>query len=249
MLGNCLEIMGNIPRGSIDMVLCDPPYGTTACNWDSVIPFAAFWENINRVIKTSGAICIFGVEPFSSALRMSNIKNFKYDWIWVKNRPDGFLNAKKQPLRKHEIISIFCNKSPPYNPQIISIPPTKMKANNSGSKSSCFGSIKNEPPKYIVRDFKYPNNFLKFDKVLNGRQHPTQKPTYILEYLIKTYTKKGELILDPTMGSGSTGVACKNINRNFIGIEKDEKYFKIAEERISHAASTLKQEEMCTMIG
>ena len=230
--GDCLELMKNIPDKSIDMVLTDPPYGTTACKWDSVIDFKLMWKQLERVIKPNGAIVLFGAEPFSSALRMSNIKKFKYDWLLEKNRATGFLNAKKMPLYKYEIASVF-GKKINYYPQVISIVPVKMKTNNTGSKSDCYGAIKNiTTPVYTVRDFKYPDNKIIFNQVLKDRVHPTQKPVALLEYLIKTYTLEGETILDFTMGSGSTGVACKNLNRKFIGIERDPEYFEICKKRI-----------------
>ena len=232
--GDCLEVMKGIPDCSIDAIITDPPYGTTACKWDSVIDFELMWKQLNRIIKPNGAIVLFGSEPFSSALRMSNIKNFKYDWYLEKNRPTGFLNAKKMPLYKYEICSIFSSgKRINYYPQLIKIKPTKMKTNNTGSKSDCYGNIKNRiVPTYNIRDFKYPQNKIELKQVLKDRRHPTQKPVALMEYLIKTYTNENETVLDFTMGSGSTLVACQNTNRNGIGIEMDETYFKIAEQRI-----------------
>lgn len=231
-LGDCLEIMKTIPDNSIDLILTDPPYGTTACKWDSVIPFEPMWKELKRIRK--GAIVLFGSEPFSSALRMSNIKEFKYDWVLEKNRATGFLNAKKMPLYKYELCSVFGNKIR-YFPQVRPCKPTKMKTNNTGSKSDCYGKIEWDKPEYAIRDFTYPDNKIEFKQVLKNRVHPTQKPIDILEYLIKTYTLEGETVLDFTMGSGSTGIACKNLNRNFIGIEKDDKYFEIAKNRIESA--------------
>jgi DNA modification methylase len=230
--GDCLDLLKTTGPGSVDMVLADLPYGTTACKWDRVIPFEPLWAELHRVCKPNAAMCMFGSEPFSSALRMSALEFYRYDWIWEKNRPDGFLNAKRQPLRRFETVSVFSVKTPRYFPQLIKIPPRKMKANNSGSKSDCFGAIADDGPKYAVRDFMYPQNILKFDKVLKDRKHPTQKPIELLEYLIKTYTNEGDTVLDPTMGCGSTGVACKNLGRKFIGIELDANYFNIAKRRI-----------------
>lgn len=230
--GDCLEEMAKIPDQSIDMCLTDPPYGTTSCKWDSVIPFEPMWRELKRIVKPNGAICLFGSEPFSSALRMSNIKQFKYDWYLEKNRATGFLNAKKMPLYKYEICSIFGSKIR-YYPQLRKCKPTKMQTNNTGSKSDCYGKIKWEKPEYSIRDFTYPDNRIEFKQVLKNRIHPTQKPVALLEYLIKTYTLEGETVLDFTMGSGSTGVACKNLNRSFVGIERDEKYFEIAKQRIN----------------
>jgi len=230
--GDCIEEMRKLRDNSIDLCLTDPPYGTTACKWDSVIPFHPMWAELKRIVKPNGAICLFGSEPFSSALRMSNIKMFKYDWIWLKNKHDGFLNAKKQPLRENEIVSIFNAKN--YFPQFIKVAPFKHKKTATGVKSNTHGKIKKDKPEYEMRDYKYPTNVLTFDKPSNkDRLHPTQKPVPLLEYLIKTYTLEGETVLDFTMGSGSTGVAAKNLNRKFIGIELDEKYYITACERIN----------------
>jgi len=236
-LGDCLEVMKSIPSGSIDAIITDPPYGTTACKWDSVIDFELMWEQLNRIIKPNGAIVLFGSEPFSSALRMSNIKNYKYDWIWKKTRYTGNLNAKRMPLKEHEIVSIF-NCKGFYFPQ-----KTKAKEhlidkrktiNNSKVKA---GGGFNGSKEYInirTKDngTRYPTTIQKFKNPNNNSLHPTQKPLELMEYLIKTYTNENETVLDFTMGSGSTGVAAKNLNRNFIGIEQDENYFKIAEQRI-----------------
>ena len=233
--GDCIEVMKDIEDGSVDLILTDPPYGTTACKWDSVIPFEPMWEQLNRIIKPNGAICLFGSEPFSSALRMSNIKNFKYDWIWEKTKPSGHLNAKKQPLRKHENISVFYKKQCTYNPQGLIY---GCFNNNRPSRSK---KIKGEYTFGVESDFgisnatNYPNNILMYSNGNNNNLHPTQKPVALLEYLIRTYTNEGETVLDFTMGSGSTGVAALNTNRNFIGIELDEEYFKIAENRIKQA--------------
>ena len=222
--GDCLELMKEIPDGSVDMVLTDPPYGTTACKWDSVIPFEPMWEQLKRIIKKNGAIVLFGSEPFSSALRMSNIKQYKYDWIW-KKRAVNFLNAKKQPLREVENILVF--NSLVYNPQGLIYSPKVNKRSNSTETNGAHG-LSN-----LSEYTNYPKNILEFK---NERGlHPTQKPVALLEYLIKTYTQDGETVLDFTMGSGSTGVACVNINRNFIGIERDDEYFEIADKRIKDA--------------
>jgi len=230
--GDCLELMKSIPDGSIDAIITDPPYGTTACKWDSVIDFTLMWEQLNRIIKPNGAIVLFGSEPFSSALRMSNIKNYKYDWYLKKTQADGFLNAKNQPLREYELVSVFNVKK--YNPQLLKVKPFNTKVLATGKQSGIHGKIKNEL-KYELRDFKYPKNTIEFKKVNRKENvHPTQKPVALMEYLIKTYTNEKETVLDFTMGSGSTGVACVNTNRNFIGIEQDEKYFEIATNRINN---------------
>jgi site-specific DNA-methyltransferase (adenine-specific) len=237
--GDCLELMKDIPDNSIDMVLTDPPYGTTACKWDTVIDFDLMWAQLKRITKDNGAICLFGSEPFSSALRMSNIKQFKYDWVWQKDKATGFLNSKKQPLRSNEIISVFYKKQPTYNPQFWDSKPMNTVYNggvaNNGKSTDVYGKQKQVKRKELNSTKRYPITNIKFNQV-NGQAkikcHPTQKPVALLEYLIKTYTLENETVLDFTMGSGSTGVACKNLDRNFIGIEKDEKYFGIAEQRI-----------------
>ena len=232
--GDCLELMKNIPDGSVDLVLTDPPYGTTACKWDSVIPFEPMWEQLNRIIKPNGAICLFGSEPFSSALRMSNIKNFKYDWIWDKKIPSGMCNAKIQPMRQTENISVFINGKSKYNPQMVKRD-KPIKA--GGLKDSYSGGNAGETmkPLHKIYDEKYPITLLRFDKIRKGTLHPTQKPIDLLQSLIRTYTNDGETVLDFTMGSGSTGGACVNTNRRFIGIELDDGYFEIAKKRIEEA--------------
>ena len=227
-LGDCLEVMKTIEIGSIDAIITDPPYGTTACKWDSVIDFELMWEQLNRIIKPNGAIVLFGSEPFSSALRMSNIKNYKYDWVWEKDNATGFLNSKKQPLRITENILVFYKKQCLYNPQFTQGKPYKAKTGNT--RPTTYGKHKSL---YIDSNgMRYPKNLIQFirDK---SKVHPTQKPIALMEYLIKTYTNENETVLDFTMGSGSTGVAAKNLNRNFIGIEQDDKYFEIAKQRIN----------------
>ena len=228
--GDCLTEMQKIESCSVDAIITDPPYGTTACKWDSVIPFDLMWEQLNRIIKPNGAIVLFGSEPFSSALRMSNIKNYKYDWIWDKRMKVGMLNCKRMPLRQHEDILVF-NAKNVYNPQM-----TKGKFRNKKIQPSkdfqTYGQLKN--PIDNFNDDYYPSSIIEFSNAKQkGKVHPTQKPVALMEYLIKTYTNEGETVLDFTMGSGSTGVAAKNLNRSFIGIEQDPNYFKIAEERIN----------------
>ena len=231
--GDCLEIMKNIPDKSVDMILCDLPYGTTACKWDTVIPFEPLWEQYNRIIKKNGAIVLFGSEPFSTELRHSNLKMYKYDWIWEKTKAAGFLNAHTRPLKAHEIISVFYKKRPTYNVQYTFGMKPYYKKNVSDGATSVYGAIDKTG---IVKESKdgrrYPRSVIKFNNPNNKTVHPTQKPVALLEYLIKTYTNEGETVLDNCMGSGSTGVACVNTNRNFIGIELDENYFKIAKNRI-----------------
>jgi site-specific DNA-methyltransferase (adenine-specific) len=229
--GDCLEKLQDIPDKSIDMVLTDPPYGTTRNKWDSVINFESMWNELKRIIKDNGAICLFGQQPFSSAVVMSNPKMFKYEWIWKKPMGTGFLNAKKYPLKDHENILVFCKKPHVYNPQFGKGKPYKTKR---GGLSSNYGKAELT---ITVNDGKrYPKTTLEFNHP-KKKIHPTQKPVELLEYLVKTYSNKGETVLDFTMGSGSTGVACKNLNRKFIGIEKDLKYFEISKERIEKLSS------------
>jgi len=233
--GDCITEMQKIKSGSIDAIITDPPYGTTACKWDSVIDFELMWEQLNRIIKPNGAIVLFGSEPFSSALRMSNIKNYKYDIVWQKNNFTGFLRAKKAPLKAHEVISIFCNKSENYYPQKWLIREEfidkRKTLNNTKIKDGVLKNIKRV--RKADDGTRYPTSIIQFAHKPNKNVHPTQKPVALMEYLIKTYTNENELVLDFTMGSGSTGVAAKNLNRSFIGIEQDPNYFKIAEERIN----------------
>lgn len=235
--GDCLEEMGRLIASGIkvDMILTDPPYGTTQCRWDSVIPFEPMWERVQKIIKPNGAVCLFGNEPFSSMLRCSNLKDFKYDWIWVKNKATGHLNSKKQPLRKNELVSVFYSSQPIYNPQGLRLKsvPTISKGDRGkkgcGSSGECYGYA----GKDALQEYEnYPTNVISFQVDMKAEYHPTQKPVALLEYLIKTYTNEGETVLDFTMGSGSTGVACLNTSRNFIGIELDQKYYNIAKTRL-----------------
>lgn len=230
MKGDCLELMKGIPDESVDMILCDLPYGTTRNKWDSIISMDQLWEQYTRLLKVGGVVALFGDEPFSSSLRLSNPKWYRYDWYWTKNKATGFLNANRMPLKRVETISIFYPKLPLYNPQkeIGYKPYTSM----TGSKTKNYGKFKNI--KTVNDGSRYPTNVLTFNKV-SKTIHPTQKPVDLLEYLIKTYTNPNMTVLDNVMGSGSTGVACVNTNRNFIGMELDEDYFKIAKERIEKA--------------
>jgi len=229
--GDCLEEMKNIPDGSIDMILCDLPYGTTACKWDTVIDFDLMWEQLNRIIKPNGAIVLFGSEPFSSALRMSNIKNYKYDWIWNKKLGGNSMLVKYQPYKIHELIHVFSSKGKAnYRPLMETRGDVRIKNGKTKNKDNAFGVAGAE---YIKNNTYYPKSILEISNAKrSGRVHPTQKPIELMEYLIKTYTNENETVLDFTMGSGTTGVACKNLNRNFIGIELDKDYFEIAKERI-----------------
>ena len=229
--GDCLELMKNIPDKSIDMILCDLPYGTTACKWDVVIPFEPLWKEYKRIIKDRGCIALFGSEPFSSHLRMSNIKDYKYDWIWNKKKGGNPLLSKLQPIKITETISIFNSKI--YYPIMTKRDKPKSRGKNKGTISDTTNNAFIMDKIYYE---KYPKNIIEFSNAnQNNKYHPTEKPINILEYLIKTYTLENETILDNCMGSGSTGVACINTNRNFIGIEKDDKYFEIAKNRIYKA--------------
>jgi len=238
MLGDCLERMKEIPDKSIDMILCDLPYGTTACKWDVVIPFEPLWEQYKRIIKDRGAIVLFGSEPFSSYLRMSNIKDYKCEWYWKKERGTNFVQAKRYPMKVIESAIVFCEKTPNYFPIMRSVKPYSHvlpKQSNSGTQHMDSKSIDEYGDRIVKQyDKAFPTNVLDIprDNMSAGKSyHPTQKPVALMEYLIKTYTNEGETVLDFTMGSGTTGVAAKNLNRKFIGIEKDAGYFEIACQR------------------
>lgn len=224
--GNCLKLMEDVPSKSVDMILCDLPYGTTACKWDTILPFDLLWGHYNRIIKDNGAIALFGSEPFATELRHSNIKMFRYDWVWRKPKGSGFYNAKKMPLKNHEIISIFYKRLPTYNPQMSKGKPYVCKQGGVGEYLSSTGNT----IVTVNNGTRYPVTVQDFNMEVG--LHPTQKPVALLEYLIKTYTNEGDTVLDNCMGSGSTGVACVNTNRNFIGFELDDTYFKIAKKRI-----------------
>lgn len=226
--GDCLDEMKKIPDGGVDLVLTDPPYGMTACKWDTVIPFEPMWEQLKRVTKKNGAIVLFGSQPFTSALIMSNPKMFKHHWVWLKEKGTGFQVAKYRPMMKTEDAIMFSSGSGAYNPQmVLRDKPIKYRYPTIKSKSSPLASY---AKKEVVATHKYPENVIS-QKTERG-MHPTQKPVALMEYLIKTYTNENETVLDFTMGSGTTGVACKNLNRNFIGIELDKEYYEIAKQRI-----------------
>ena len=234
--GDCLEVMKNIPSGSIDAIITDPPYGTTACKWDSVIPFDLMWEQLNRIIKDNGAIVMTASQPFTSSLIMSNPKMFKYSLVWDKKLTTGHLNCKKMQLRRHEDILIFCKTKTTYNPQKTIRDKIRIDKNSNkevhGDGIGTYGKFR-LTDKYLTH--REPTSIIEISNAdKRNRVHPTQKPTALMEYLIKTYTNESETVLDFTMGSGSTGVACVNTNRNFIGIEQDDKYFEIAQNRINN---------------
>ena len=263
--GDCIEAMQMlIEKGvKVDAVITDPPYGTTACRWDSIIPFDKMWECLNKLIKDNGAIVLFGSEPFSSILRCSNIKNFKYDWVWEKQKAANFMGAKNAPLKYHELISVFSNGTHKYNPQkykvlefseIEKMDKKQLKEVFETKDYDRYGKVdrrktinNNTTNKELIGidlkrirnaddGYRYPKSVLKINKEINTNLHPTQKPVNLMEYLVKTYTNEGDIVLDFTMGSGTTGVACKNTGRKFVGIELDENYYQIACDRIQNEA-------------
>lgn len=239
-LGNCLDILDEIEDNSVDMVLCDLPYGNTACSWDSIIPLEPLWEQYNRICKENAAMVFTAAQPFTTILAASNLKNFKYEWIWEKPQGTNPMNAKVMPLKSHENILVFYRKKPTYNPQMWFSTPYS----GFSSETSKIGEVYNKA-KSKHRDnpegSRYPKTILKFKQ--EKGLHPTQKPVELMRYLIRTYSDKNDIILDNTMGSGTTGVACILENRKFIGIENDEKYFKVAQDRIKNTETTNNLEE------
>ena len=228
--GDCLDVMRDIDDKSIDMILCDLPYGKTHSNWDIIIPFALLWNQYNRIIKNNGAIILTASEPFSSMLIMSNLKMFKYDLIWGKSNPKGHLNAKKMPLRSHEQVLVFYNKPPTYNPEMRKGKYRIKGGNNSMDGTGVYGKVKNYS---CYNDEYYPTSILNISNAIQiGKKHPNVKPVALFEYLIKMYTSKNDLVLDNCAGSGTTAIACINTNRNYILIEKEQKYVEICENRI-----------------
>jgi len=224
--------MKSIATGSVDMILCDLPYGTTQCKWDAIIPFDALWSEYKRVIKHKGAIVLFGAEPFSSMLRTSNLPMFKYDIIWDKIKGTGFLNAKRQPMRNHEVISVFYSGQCTYNPQKTNGHNKKTTFRSKSLQTDVYGDMNKDY--YYSSTERYPRSIQAFSTdTQNSSLHPTQKPVALCEYLIKTYTNAGEIVLDNCMGSGTVGVACKATGRKFIGIEKDATFYDIATKRIN----------------
>ena len=241
LCGDCLELMNDIEDKSIDCIICDLPYGTTKCKWDVVIPFDKLWEQYNRIIKDNGAIILFGTEPFSSELRLSNKSDYKYDIYWVKEKPTNFMQVKKRVGKLTENICVFYKKQCTYNPQMVKHNGKKV-TNKPSERNAKFKSVvASDSPTLSIKPYedtgyRYPCDILNINREkLGSTVHPTQKPVALLEYLIKTYTNENETVLDNCMGSGSTGVACVNTNRNFIGIELDIDYFNIAKERIENA--------------
>jgi len=251
MLGDTLERMREIPDGSVDMVMADLPYGTTACKWDAVIPFAPLWEQYRRVCKKNAAIVLTASQPFTSALVMSNPSMFRHEWIWEKNFSGGFATAKFQPMKYHESVLVFSGGKTTYHPQFQEYADSVKKRFKEGdsvnvdmqnikSTNRIHGGFGSSPHSISFERGKYPSSVQKMPGVPNcngARSHPTQKPVALMEYLIRTYTNEGETVLDNTMGSGTTGVACVNTRRRFIGIERDEEYMEIAKARISAASN------------
>ena len=240
LCGDCLELMNDIEDKSIDCIICDLPYGTTKCKWDVVIPFDKLWEQYNRIIKDNGAIILFGTEPFSSELRLSNKSDYKYDIYWVKEKPTNFMQVKKRVGKLTENICVFYKKQCTYNPQMVKYNGKKVTNKPSETNAKFKSIVASNSPTMQIKPYKdigyrYPCDILNIRREkLGSTVHPTQKPVALLEYLIKTYTNENETVLDNCMGSGTTGVACKKLNRRFIGMEKDEKYFNIAKERIEN---------------
>lgn len=233
--GDCLKLMFDIPDKSVDMVCCDMPYGTTACKWDAILPFEQLWGHYKRVVKDTGTIVLNAGQPFTSALVMSNPRMFKHEWIWIKNRGSNFANTVREPMKEHESVLVFSNGKWTYNKQM-------QERTGGGASRANYGFDREAPERTeVFNDFSYkrpgklqklrvPSSWQKFNTEVG--LHPTQKPVALMEYLIKTYTNRGDTVLDNCMGSGTTGVACKNLGRNFIGIELMQEYFDIAQERI-----------------
>ena len=244
-LGDCLELMKEIPDKSIDMILCDLPYGTTSCSWDIIIPFEPLWKEYERITKDNAAIILTGSEPFSSYLRLSNIKYYKYDLYWKKEKPTNFFQLKRRFGKCTENIMIFYKKQPTYNPQKIRHTGKPVTNNPKGNHASIITGINKKVLPYLDDGTRFPNDILEFRReVLSTTVHPTQKPVALFEYLIKTFTNEGDLILDNCAGSGTTGMACINTNRKYILMEKEEKYYNVILDRISkYKKETFKDNE------
>lgn len=240
--GDCLIEMKNIADKSVNMILCDLPYGTTACKWDTIIPFEPLWEQYKRIIKDNGAIVLTASQPFTSALVMSNPKMFRHEWIWEKQKASNFVSMSYSPAKYHENIIVFSIKKVKFNPQKWKVSEDKIDKRKTRNKhyvkkESHVGNLIRT--RYVDDGTRFPKSIIVLNKKTNGNLHPTQKPVALMEYLIKTYTNENDLVLDNCMGSGTTGVACKNLNRDFIGIELDKEYFKIAKERIRNTPNQL----------
>ena len=242
-LGDCLDILPTLADNSVDMVLVDLPYGTTACKWDSIIPLDKLWEQYNRICKKDGVMVFTAAQPFTTILAASNLENFRYEWIWEKPQGTNPMNAKVMPLKSHENILVFYRKKPVYNPQMWYSTPYSGFSSDTSKIGEVYGSAKSKH-RDNPEGSRYPKTVLRFKQ--EKGLHPTQKPVEMMEYLIQTYSNEGDVVLDNTMGSGTTGVACVNTNRNFIGIEMEENYYKIAEQRIS---STVPPEQLAHNIS
>lgn len=230
MRGDCLELMKELPDASVDMIMCDLPYGKTSNRWDSIIPFEPLWEQYRRIAKPNAAIVLTASQPFTTALISSNMRDFRYSWVWDKTKSGNFALAKKQPMKSHEDVCVFYRRQPTYNPVMEIRGPVRKKG--GGKASNNFGIT----PTVSYNNEYYPKSIIRFSAASRiDHYHPTQKPVALMEYLIKTYTNEGETVLDNCMGSGTTGVACRNLNRQFIGIEQDGQYFEIAKRRIEDA--------------
>lgn len=242
LLGDCLELMKDIPDESIDAIITDPPYGTTQCKWDSVIPFDLMWEQLNRIIKPNGAICLFGREPFTSAIVMSNVKNYKHKWIWNKKQSGSFQNAKYMPLQIDEDIVVFSNGKCNYYPIMRKGKMRKRggakETNNAMGKNGLIKNFEN------YSDMYYPTNIYELANPRLNKLHPTQKPLELIEYLVKTYTNENEIVLDFAAGSGTTAIACLNTNRQFIVMEKEQKYYDIILKRVADFNKNFEQQTL-----
>lgn len=228
--GDCIEVMAQLPERSINLVLTDPPYGTTQCKWDAVIPFTSMWNHLNRIVQVNTAIVFCAAQPFSSALVLSNIAKFKYEWVWDKKNSSGYLNAKKRPMARHEVILVFSNGTPPYFPQ--------MRIGKFRQKGTVRSVVTENYNAHLAtvsfNDQYYPTSIIEISNAQRlGKVHPTEKPIDLMRYLVRTYSREGDTVLDFTCGSGSTGVACLLENRHFIGVEQDEKYVEIARQRLA----------------
>ena len=237
--GDCLERMREIPDGSVDMILADPPYGTTACKWDSIIPLEPMWKELKRIIKPNGIIAMTASQPFSSVLTCSNLDMFKHEWVWIKNRGSNFANTVREPMKEHEVVLVFSKGKWTYNKQMQErtgggLDRSKYAFNDYGIERETYRKFEGRSVDKMP-EMRVPSSWQKFNVACGAEKtkHPTQKPVALMEYLIKTYTNEGETVLDFTMGSGTTGVAATNLNRNFIGIELDWQYFEIAKNRIT----------------
>jgi DNA modification methylase len=231
--GDCLEVMASLPDASVDLILCDLPYGTTACKWDTVIPFEPLWAQYRRVAKRNAAIVLTASQPFTTALIASNMREFRIEWIWNKRRAGNFFAVKREPLRVHESVLVFARALPTYNPQMAIGEPYKITRRSEGAQAGAYGVQKRTG--MVNHGTRHPTTVLEYGSANTNKLHPTQKPVALMEYLIRTYTNEGDVVLDNCMGSGTTGVACANTGRRFIGIERDPKYFEIARDRIAAA--------------